>query len=159
MELAKVTGAVIFKINQKERCQIFALYTLSSVTGSGHVKYQENPLACKLRRNSAWKIYLLLSLTFTTVTKPDKWSYKSKKGTGHVFYMATPSHTNQSVLVAVAHILIQIDELFPKGQCSVSLDHILISAPGPDIDMGYITHSFVGFIPKNTHSPAASQPS
>ena len=28
----------------------------------------------------------------TTVTKHDKWSYKSKKGTGHVFYMATPSH-------------------------------------------------------------------
>ncbi len=38
-------------------------YTLNSVTGSGHVKYQWNPLACKLLGNSAWKIYLLLSLT------------------------------------------------------------------------------------------------
>ena len=51
----------------------------------------------------------LLSLIFTrpvimslvhgvsTVTKLDKWSYKSKKGTGHAFYMATPSYTSESV--------------------------------------------------------------
>ncbi len=40
------------------------LYTLISMTGSGHVKYQENPLAYKLRAISAWKIisfYLLYS--------------------------------------------------------------------------------------------------
>ena len=35
----------------------------------------------------------------STVTKYDKWSYKSKKmGTGHVFYMATHSHAAESVL-------------------------------------------------------------
>ena len=52
----------------------------------------------------------LLSLIFTrpvimslvhgvsTVTKHDKWSYKSqKKGAGHVFYMATASHATGSV--------------------------------------------------------------
>ncbi len=82
-------------------------YTLNSVTGNGHVKYQENPLACKLHRNSAWKMisfYLLysqLSLVhgMSTGTKHDKWSYKSKKGTGHVFYMATPSNAIESVLI------------------------------------------------------------
>ena len=39
-------------------------YTLNFVTGSGHVNYQENPLACKLHGNSSWKIisfYLLYS--------------------------------------------------------------------------------------------------
>ncbi len=37
-------------------------YTLKSVTGGGHVKYQENALAGKLHGSSAWKIiafYLL----------------------------------------------------------------------------------------------------
>ncbi len=33
----------------------------------------------------------------STVTKHGKWSYKSKKGTGHVFYMATPSQATESV--------------------------------------------------------------
>ena len=28
-------------------------YTVNSVTGSGHVKYQENPLACNIHGNSA----------------------------------------------------------------------------------------------------------
>ncbi len=32
----------------------------------------------------------------STVTKHDKWSYRSQ-GTGHVFYMSTPSHAIESV--------------------------------------------------------------
>ena len=42
----------------------FTSHTLNSVTGSGHVKYQESPLVCKLHGNSAWKFisfYLLYS--------------------------------------------------------------------------------------------------
>ncbi len=42
-------------------------YTLNSMTESGHVKYQEKPLACKLHGSSAWKLFFLLSLIFTTV--------------------------------------------------------------------------------------------
>ena len=32
----------------------------------------------------------------STVIKHGKWSRKSKKRTGHVFYMATPSHATES---------------------------------------------------------------
>ena len=88
--------------------------TLNSGTASGHLKDQENPLACKLRGNSAWKICLLLFLIFTTVYLPGQSSghlymafqllqnqasghIKVKKGTGHAIYMATPSQTNESV--------------------------------------------------------------
>ncbi len=74
--------------------------TLNSVIGSGHVKYQENPLACKLHGNPAWKIisfYLLYSHIpiiwqgftwpvimllvhgISTVTKHGTWSCKSQK--------------------------------------------------------------------------------
>ncbi len=79
-----------------------ANHTLNSVTGSGHVKYQENPLACKLHGNSAWKIYLLLSLichlymAFRLLQNQASGHIKGKKGTDHVIYMATPSHTNES---------------------------------------------------------------
>ncbi len=51
----------------RRRCTVTAWAnpcTLNGVTRSGHVKYQEKPLACKLRGNSAWKIicfYLLYS--------------------------------------------------------------------------------------------------
>ena len=76
------------------------LCTLNSVTESGHIKYQENPLPCKLHGNSTWKIisfYLLYSHipiiwhVFTrpvimslvhgisTDTKHDRWSHKSQK--------------------------------------------------------------------------------
>ena len=53
--------------------------------------------------NSIWQGFtrpVIMSLVhgISTVTKPGKWSYKSQKGTGHVFYMATPSHTNESVV-------------------------------------------------------------
>ena len=112
-----------------KKSDIFIPRSLNSVTGSGHVKCKENPLGCKLHGNSACKIYLLLSLIFTTVfssdhvlimcklsyimngqtschlivhdisteTKHGKWSYERQKGTGHVFYMAIPSHTAESV--------------------------------------------------------------
>ena len=114
-----------------------------SVTGTGHVKYQENPLACKLHGNSAWKIYFLLSLisqlyilmwsghvlimwklscivnddpiflsfgmylpgqsschvymAFRLLQNQASGHINGKKGTDHVIYMATPSHTNESV--------------------------------------------------------------
>ncbi len=53
------------------------LYTLNSVTGSGsgRVKYQENSL-----QNQA------------------SGHIEVKKGTDHVFYMATPSLTNENVI-------------------------------------------------------------
>ncbi len=119
-------------------------HTLNSVTGSGHVKYQENPSACKLHGDLAWKIYLLLSLmsqlyiwmssghvltqwklsciinddhiflsfgmylpgqsschlymTFQLLQNQASGHIKVKKGTGHVFYKATPSHTNESAV-------------------------------------------------------------
>ena len=41
--------------------------------------------------------HLYMACAMSTVTKHDKWSYKSKKGTCHVFYMATPSHATESV--------------------------------------------------------------
>ena len=34
--------------------------------------------------------------------KNGKWSYKSKKRTGHVFYMATPSHATESVCLLLS---------------------------------------------------------
>ncbi len=56
-------------------------YTLNNVTASGHVKYQENPLACKLHARELSMENLLLSLIFIrpVITKHDKWSYKSPK--------------------------------------------------------------------------------
>ena len=39
----------------------------------------------------------IIILYVLTVIKHDRWSYKSKKGTCHVFYMATPSHGTGSV--------------------------------------------------------------
>ncbi len=53
----------------------FLPHTLNSVTGSGHVKYQANPLACKFHGNLAWKIYLLLSFIFTTFYLYVSWPY------------------------------------------------------------------------------------
>ncbi len=64
----------------------FWKHTLNSVTGSGHVKYQESPcaLACRLHGksawNSAWKIisfYLLYSQLHTCILMPS----------GHVLIM------------------------------------------------------------------------
>ncbi len=112
------------------------------MTGSGHVKYQENPLAGKLHGNSAWKIYLFYFLysqlyiwmsgghvlimwklsciinddhiflsfgkdlpgqsschlykAFQLLQNQASGHIKVNKGTGHVLYMATPSHTNES---------------------------------------------------------------
>ncbi len=126
------------------------LYTLISVTGTGHVKYQENPLASKLHGNSAWKIisfYLLyaqlhilmpgghlLIMCLLSCIINDKHIFLSfgkdlhgqsschlymafqllqnmasghvtvKKGTGHVFYMATPSHATESVYPPVSEV-------------------------------------------------------
>ncbi len=41
----------------------------------------------------------------STVTKHDKWSYENKKGTGHVFHMATPIHTTESVVFVVEGVV------------------------------------------------------
>ncbi len=80
--------------------EFISFYTLNSVAGSGHVKYQENPLACKLHGNSAWKIisfYLLHSQLYKPVPKGRKNISKISWGLFYVFYMATPSHTTESV--------------------------------------------------------------
>ncbi len=57
-------------------------YTLNSVTGSGHVKCQEKPLACKLHGSSAWKFisfYLLYLQLYIWMPS------------GHVLIMCMPS--------------------------------------------------------------------
>ena len=43
-----------------------------------------------------WPVLMSLVHGVSTVTKHGKWSYKSQKGTGHVFYMATSSHATES---------------------------------------------------------------
>ncbi len=60
----------------------------------------------------------------STVTKHGKWSYKSQKGTGHVFYMATPSHTTESVRVA-----------FDENPTLLACKNILYPAPPKSITL------------------------
>ena len=118
-------------------------YTFNSVTRSGHVKYQESPLASNLHGNSAWKVisfYLLYSqlhivmpgghvlimcmlpciindehiflsfgkdlhgqsschlyMAFQLLQNMACGHVKVRKVTGHVFYMAIPSNTTESV--------------------------------------------------------------
>ncbi len=66
---------------------------------SGKKKLNE-PRECLFKglqsKESDWKAHWLVH-DISTVTKHDKWSCKSKKGTGHVFYMATPSNATDSV--------------------------------------------------------------
>ena len=42
---------------------------------------------------------------------------KVKKGSGHVFYMATPSHTNESVVIYIYHVFYDLSDMehCPKG--------------------------------------------
>ncbi len=135
------------------------------MTGSGHVKYQENPLASKLHGNSAWKIisfYLLYSqlhivmpsghvlimcmlpciindeyiflsfgkdlhgqsschlyMAFQLLQNMASGRVKVKKGTGHVFYTAIPSHTTESV--AGRSFLCQNRSRLSVYQCSPNL--------------------------------------
>ncbi len=60
-------------------------YTLSSVTGSDHVKYKKNPFVHCADSKSIYPFNM------------NKWSYKSKKRTGPVFYISTPSYATESV--------------------------------------------------------------
>ena len=60
----------IYPVKRKFNC------TLNSVTGNGHIKHQENSLSmlsCKLHGNTAWKMYLLLSLTLGDRTSFQWW--------------------------------------------------------------------------------------
>ena len=43
-----------------------------------------------------WAVIMSLVHGIKTVTNHGTWSYKSKKGTGHVFHMATPCHITES---------------------------------------------------------------
>ncbi len=54
----------------------------------------------------------------STVTKHGKWSCKSKKGTGHGFYMATPSHATESVEAIEEILLLQSDGLWFLRLCT-----------------------------------------
>ncbi len=141
------------------------------MTESGKVKYQENPLACKLHENSAWKIYLLLSLisqlyismssghvlimcklpciingdhiflsfgkdlhgqsschwfmAFQLLQNMGSGHIKVKKGTGYVFYMATPSHA--TVVVCVVRIFSDtVNEMLTKKSTDHDHDNMRI---------------------------------
>ncbi len=58
------------------------------MTGSSHVTYQINPLACKHYGNE---------VAFQLLQNIMSGHVKVRKGTGHVFYMATPSHDTESI--------------------------------------------------------------
>ncbi len=58
-------------------------YTISSVTGSGHVKYKRNSLACMIHENSAYNIG-------DSACNTGQWPCTYDVDTvisGHVFYM------------------------------------------------------------------------
>ncbi len=54
---------------------------------------QEKILECIIWHGFTWPVIMSLVQGISTVTKHGKWSYKNKKGTDHLYSMATPSHT------------------------------------------------------------------
>ncbi len=61
--LSQLLRKCMFQLLSMSEVQVKVTNTLSSVTGSGNVKYKKNSLACEIHADPACKIYLLLSFT------------------------------------------------------------------------------------------------
>ena len=68
----------------------------SSGADAPYTVSQSIPVFLSFGMKLSWPVIMSLVHGVSTVTKQGKWSYKSKKRTGHVFYMATPSRVIES---------------------------------------------------------------